>query len=234
MFHLDPGNFARLYSSFPSPIATLDCGEKCSPHNEFGVPFCCDTRHAIPSAYQAEWEYLQSHTELWHLWQPPDPAEKERVQSQAAPGQVLIECLGHRLCQRHFRSMTCREFPFFPYITRQGDFIGLSYYREYADRCWVISNLSVVTSEYRQQFIDTYETLFAIYPQEKEHFRYHCGIVRRVFGRQHRSITLLHRDGKIYEVTPRNGRLQSVSIEELPKFGPYQIAAELVFPDEVA
>jgi hypothetical protein len=31
----------------------------------------------------------------------------------------------------------------------------------------VISNLSVVTSEYRQQFIHTYETLFALCPQEK-------------------------------------------------------------------
>lgn len=234
MSHIPPDGFARLYTSFQSPIAALDCGKKCSPYNEFGAPFCCDTRHAVPSAYQAEWEYLQAHTNLWHLWQSPvDEAETARVQSQAAPGQVLIECQGHLLCQREYRSMVCREFPFSPYVTRQGAFIGLSYYREYADRCWVISNLPAVTHEYRQQFIQTYDTLFANCPEEKEIFRYHSGIVRRVYGRQHQAITLLHRDGEIYAVTPRDGSLKRVDIEDLPKFGPYAVTASLAFPDEL-
>ena len=232
MLELESAHFLELYRSFPSPIAALDCGKKCSPYNEGGAPFCCDTRHAIPSAYPGEWVYLQANTDLWHPWQSPDLAEYQRVLSEAAPGQVLIECQGHRLCQRQFRSMACREFPFFPYLTRQGDFIGLAYYWEYADRCWVISNLSQVTKQYRQQFIETYDALFALSSQEKERFRYHCGIVRRTFGRQHRSITLLHRDGEMYEVTPRNSSLRRVEIEQLPRFGPYAVAVRLPFPDE--
>jgi len=234
MSHIPPDRFAQLYASFQSPIAALDCGKKCSPYNEFGAPFCCDTRHAVPSEYQAEWEYLQAHTCMWHLWQSPkDEAETERVQSQAAPGQVLIECQGHLLCQREFRSMVCREFPFFPYVTRQGEFIGLSYYREYADRCWVISNLSAVTHAYRQQFIQTYDALFAACPEERELFRYHSGIVRRVCGRQHQQITVLHRDGEIYAVTPRDGSLQRIHVEDLTRFGPYAISSALAFPDEL-
>ena len=56
-----------------APIAALDCGERCTPYNEGGVPFCCDTRHTIPSAYQAEWEHLQVSSDLWHAYEPPDP-----------------------------------------------------------------------------------------------------------------------------------------------------------------
>jgi hypothetical protein len=232
MSQLEPASFAALYRLFSAPIAALDCGKKCSPYNEGGAPFCCDTRHAIPSAYQAEWIHLQAHTQMWRPWQAAEPAETERMYAEAAPGQVLIECQGHRLCQREFRAMTCREFPFYPYITRQGDFIGISYYAEYEERCWVISNLDQVSQTYRQQFIAAYDALFALSPLEKERFRYHCGITRRIFGRQHRPITLLHRDGHTYEVTPRTGALGSAA-EQLPKFGPYAVAARLAFPDEI-
>ena len=233
MITIAPDEFAGYYAGFDAPIAALDCGDFCAPHNEGGAPFCCDTRHAVPTAYQNEWVYLQDNTDLWHLWQPEDPAEIERLQEQAPDGQVLIECLGARYCQRNFRSITCRSFPFFPYLTRQGELLGLSYYWQYEDRCWVISNLKRVSPDYISQFVAFYETLFERSPQERENFRYHSGIMRRVFGRRHRAIPLLHRNGGCYKVTPRNGRLRRISAETLPAFGPYKIAAELPFPDEL-
>ncbi len=146
---IKPVFFDSLYADFQSPISTFDCGDRCAPHNEYGAPFCCDTRHAVPTAYESEWRYLQENTNLWHLWQADTPAETSRLQQETPPGQVLIECLGHPLCQRDYRSLTCRAFPFFPYLTSQGTFIGLSYYWEYEDRCWVISNFQVVNQTYR-------------------------------------------------------------------------------------
>ncbi|MGE5223550.1 MAG: hypothetical protein ACM3PY_14025 [Omnitrophica WOR_2 bacterium] len=228
-----PVIFSELYSRFQSPISKLDCGKKCAPYNENGVPFCCDTRHAVPTAYQAEWEYLQASTDLWRPWQSSDPEETRRLRQQTPAGQTLIACQGHLLCQRGFRSLTCRAFPFFPYINPQSMFIGLSYYWEYEDRCWVISNLEAVTPAYRAEFFDAYDQLFIEMPDEKENFRHHSAVMRRIFSRRHRTIPLLHRNGKAYKISPGSGRMRCVSTAQLPKFGPYQIASMLPFPDEL-
>ena len=224
-------NFAHLYAGFRSPIMELDCGDRCGPYNERGVPFCCDIRHSVPSAYPTEWEYLNANTDLWQEWQGQDVHETASLKEQAPEGQTLIACKGVAHCQRDFRSITCRSFPFFPYITRQGEFIGITYYWEYETRCWVISNLNSITPQYLSEFFATYDVLFAAMPQELETYRHYSGTMRRVFGRRRRTIPLLHRNGRLYKVTPHNGRMRKARFENLPHFGPYQVAAELPFPD---
>lgn len=223
-----------LYQGFDAPITHLDCGKKCAPYNENGVPFCCDTHHAVPTAYLSEWEYLRHNTDLWHLWQGPNEHETEELQAETPVGQVLIECKGHEQCQRTFRSLTCRAFPFFPYISREKKFLGLSVYWEYMDRCWVISNLDQVTQDYLHEFVSTFEQLFVLRPQEFDNFYYHSVVMRRIFGRRHRAIPLLHRNGNVYQVTPRNGRMRRTAATSLPKYGPYAVAANLPFRDEIS
>ena len=229
-----PIAFESLYQGFQVPITALDCGPKCAPYNERGVPFCCDTRHAVPTAYDQEWRYLQANTNLWHRWQAEDPAETRRLESQTPENQVLIECLGHEHCQRGFRAITCRAFPFFPYITSGGQFLGMSYYWEYEDRCWVISNLQVVTAEYRGAFIATYDRIFTRMPAEQANFAHHSREMRKNFQEQRRAVPLLHRNGSYYKISPGNERARRVTAEQLPKFGPYLIAAKMPFPDEMA
>jgi hypothetical protein len=233
MSELSTKEFAAVYADFQAPIAALNCGDKCAPYNERGVPFCCDTRHAVPSAYKSEWGYLKVNTDLWHLWEAGDARETQELRQETPDNQVLVECQGHLRCQRGFRTLTCRAFPFFPYVNREGEFLGLSYYWEFEERCWVISNLQVISPEYRAQFCATYENLFARMPDELENFRHHSNVMRRIFGRRHRAIPLLHRNGKVYKVSPRSGRMRRIAPEDLPKFGPYKIAAELPFPDEL-
>ncbi len=226
-------DFASLYAAFDAPLTALDCGEKCAPYNENGVPFCCDTRHAVPTAYREEWAYLRSHTDLWHLWEAETPGETAALQAETPEGQVLVECLGAAACRRGFRSVTCRAFPFFPYIDSQGNFLGMSYYWEYADRCWVVNNLQVVTPEYRRQFVRAYEHIFTRIPAERETFACHSAHMRRVFIRRRRRIPLLHRRGGVYQISPRSERLRRCRPEDLPRYGPYRIAAWLPFPDEL-
>lgn len=233
MSSMPSSEFAHLYSLFDAPITALDCGKKCAPYNERGAPFCCDTRHAVPSAYLSEWQYLQANTDLWHEWEGPTQQETERLRRQTPDHQVLIECLGHRLCQRGFRSLTCRSFPFFPYVTRQGEWIGLSYYWEYEDRCWVISNLRTVSPAYRQQFIKAYDLLFERMPGEVEHFRRFSSSMRRSFSQRGEEIPLLHRDGTTCLVSPGSGRVRRVDAHASPKFGPYALVDLLPFPDEI-
>lgn len=205
---------------------------KCAPHNSRGVPFCCDLDHAIPTAYDAEWDYLHKNTDLWHLWEPDDPNLKLQLHAELPAGMQMIACQGHHFCQRSFRAITCRAFPFFPYLDRQGKFLGLAHYWEYEDRCWVISNLDQVTDTYREEFIAAFESLFREFPDEQENFRQYSIRMRRSFGRRKRTIPLLHRNGGTYKVTPRNGRMRRVNPEKLPRFGPYQVAATLRFSDE--
>jgi len=225
-------DYAQLYSLFPSPITRLDCGYKCAPFNQNGVPFCCDTLHAIPTAYLVEWEYLSQNTNLWRRWEGDQTLGRDKLSDQVPAGQVLIACRGHEFCQRDYRSLTCRSFPFFPYISQNRAFLGLSYYYEYEDRCWVISNLDRVTPEYINEFICAYRFLFDLEPQEVENFRYHSMVMRRIYGRRHRAIPLLHRNGFFYQVTPKNGTLRRGKMNRLPKYGPYQITDRLPFPGE--
>lgn len=207
-------DYVSFYARFDKPIAALDCGQICAQHNRSGAPFCCDTRHAVPTVYADEWEYLSSHTDLWHPWQGRTPAETRRVQEETPEGMLLVECQGHRLCQRNYRSITCRAFPFFPYITRDDWFIGMAYYWQYEYACWVISNLGVVTAQYKAEFFAAFDELFDRIPAEREGYRLLSASMRRVFGRWHRSIPILHRNGGIYKVTPKNGRMRRIEVDK--------------------
>jgi hypothetical protein len=232
MHALKSSDFAEFYAKFDLPVTAFDCGAKCAPYNEYGVPFCCDTNHTVPSAYLSEWQFLETNTDLWRPWKDEDADQTKRLRNQLPKEQILIECLGHKLCQRSFRSVTCRAFPFFPYISKGNKFLGLSYYWEYEDRCWVISHLDTVMYTYRNAFVNAYENLFEYFPEEFGDFRYHSIIMRRKFGRQKRKIPLLHRDGTFCQITPKDGQLERVDWVDLPKFGPYEVADRLPFPDE--
>ena len=167
-------DFARLYMAFEAPVAAFDCGEKCAPYNPGGLPFCCDARHAVPTLYREEWAYLQQVApDFWRLWEGATPDETRALQADTPKGQVLAVCAGPQYCATHraYRSLTCRAFPFFPYLTREGEFLGLSYYWQYEDRCWLLSNLHVVTETYRRLFVQAFEQVFAWYPHERENFR---------------------------------------------------------------
>lgn len=222
----------KIYRGFEAPIAVFDCGKKCAPYNERGVPFCCDTQHAVPAVYADEWSYLQASTDLWHLWQPSDSQEYDQVRRETPDHMTLVACKGHRLCQRGFRSVTCRAFPFFPYLTSKKEFIGLTYYWEYETACWVISNLEQVSDTYCQEFVATFDRIFAMMPDERQSYGRQSLRMRRIFARQGRSIPLLHRDGGFFKLSARSGRMRQVDPKILPKHGPYEIARQLPFPGE--
>jgi hypothetical protein len=229
-FQID--DIPRLYSMFNSPIANIDCGNKCASYNELAVPFCCDTNHAVPTAYLPEWEYLKSNTDLWHQWEAVNPSETTMLMEQTPECQILIECLGYKFCQREFRSLTCRSFPFFPYLTSSFEFIGFTYYWDYDDRCWVINNLEKISDLYRSEFFKCYDKLFELQPDEIKNFHYQSSLMRSKFTKLRRSIPLLHRNKKNYKVSPRSERMRLFSLANLPKHGPYKWATILPFPDD--
>jgi hypothetical protein len=237
---ISPEEIGEFYARFNAPVANLDCGLKCAPHNEGGKPFCCDICHAVPTGYLSEWVYLQANTDLWHEWkaeQCTDTAaeaaeEVARLGAETPDSMVLMECLGPKHCQRDYRALTCRQFPFFPYINSKGDILGLSYYWEYEDVCWVMSNLQVVTREYIRQFLDAFEFLFERMPEEFINYKVHSEVMRDEFNEKRRAIPLLHRNGNAYKISTHNERMRRVPVESFCKFGPYKWTAELLFPGE--
>ncbi|NJN43638.1 MAG: hypothetical protein HC806_02140 [Anaerolineae bacterium] len=230
---LAPSNIRGLYAGFDTPLANVDCGNKCAPYNG-GIPYCCDILHAVPTAYPKEWIHLRTQTDLWQVWKPKNKTHRDEIQAEAGD-LILLECmmLPEHGCSRDLRTLVCRAFPFFPYINSQGEILGLSYYWEYQERCWVISNLQIVRPEFKNQFLQTYETLFDQMPTEHEAFQYHSAEMRRIFQKRRRTIPLLHRDGHTYKISPASEKMHRTTPESLPKYGPYKIADALLFPDEI-
>ncbi|RPH60038.1 MAG: hypothetical protein EHM81_07055 [Chloroflexi bacterium] len=209
----------KLYDQFNAPMMDIDCGLKCAPHNG-GIPVCCDICQAVPAVYRQEWDFLRQNTTLWHPWRgdecaaPEDPAG---LLAETPEHMLLLACRGVDYCQREFRALSCRQFPFFPYITADYRFLGLAYEWEFEQTCWAISNLGIVTPAYRQQFIRTYETLFALWDEEFESYALRSSEMRKHFAAQKRRIPLLHRNGGYYLISPASERLRRVPPERLPR-----------------
>ncbi len=219
-------NLRQIYDRFDAPVTAFDCGKKCAPHNPSGKPFCCDICQAIPAAYQQEWEYLRQNTDLWHAWRgdecPEDPDDPAELLEETPEHMLLLACQGPAHCQRAFRAVSCRQFPFFPYVSSDYRFLGLAYEWEFEPVCWAISNLSAVTDTYRQEFIQTYDMLFALWQEEFESYAIRSEEMRAHFAAQKRRIPLLHRNGRDYLISPGSERLRRASPDQFRRFGPYQ------------
>lgn len=212
--------YRHVYEKFQAPVSRFDCGKYCSPHNG-GQPVCCDTGHAVPIVDKAEWDLLKSRTELWHRFKPTTPLHRALV-DELHPQCCAIECKGAAHCERDNRTMACRAFPFFPYITRERAVIGLSVYWNFEDRCWVLSNLGVVTPQFVTECLEAYETIFAADELEFDVFRAFSATMRSTFTKRDRLIPLLGRDGGCYAIEPRTHRQRPATVAEFGRHGVYR------------
>lgn len=215
-----PEHFAELYRRFQASISRHDCGRWCAPLNG-GSPICCSTQDAVPIVHRAEWKLLKSRTDLWRPFKPYD-ANTRNIVDSLHHSNCAIECKGAAFCERDNRSLACRAFPFFPYIDKHGDFIGLSYYWDFEDRCWVISNMQIVEAEFLKEFVAAYEYLFSFDPDEFDTYKSHSANMRRVFSRRRQPIPLIGREGGFFKVMPKTAKVLPITAAELPKYGPYK------------
>jgi hypothetical protein len=233
---LTPADLRALFDGFDSPIAKLDCGKKCASHNVNSKPFCCDICHAVPAAFTSEWVYFQATTDLWHAYRGDEcdasrdtstslsasPEAGRRVPDSDLPsGMLPLACLGPARCQRDYRALSCRAFPFFPYVTSDYRFLGLACEWDFESTCWVISNLSAVTDKYRIEFLRTFDHFLATFDDVFENYAYHSELMRVHYASRRRRFPLLHRNGRAYLVSPVSERMQRVEISSLPRFGVY-------------
>jgi hypothetical protein len=212
--------YRRVYEKFTAPVSRFDCGRKCAPHNG-GTPVCCDTEHAVPILDKAEFALLTARTDLWRRYKPTD-ADGRAVVADMHVENCAAECKGAAFCERENRTMACRAFPFFPYITREREIAGLAYFWTFEDRCWVISHLEVVTPDFVRECLAAFEEIFAEDPLEFDTNRDLSADMRRVFSRWNRVIPLVGRDGGYFVVEPRTHRIRPATRDEFPRHGPYR------------
>ena len=199
-------DFRSLYDTFDAPIVPLDCGKMCAPNNPNGVPFCCDITQAVPVAFRLEWQYLKQHTDLWHLWQGEESGMTAKEARDLVAGtpdhMLLLSCKGAPLCQRDYRAVSCRQYPFFPYITADMRFIGLAYDWTFVEKCWVIQHLDQVTEQYRKEFVTLYDYLLEEVPAEMKGYYYLSEDLREYASEHHQPVTIIHRDGGVLQLDP--------------------------------
>ena len=226
-YRITPQDFAKLYRGYDANLAKVDCGRKCAPLNN-GQPVCCTTDNAIPVVERAEFELLKSRTDLWFRYKPND-AISRKIVDDLPRSSCAVECKGAAFCERDNRTIACRSFPFFPYITREGEFVGLTYYWVFEDRCWIISNMQVVEREFVDQMVDTFERIFKLDENEFETMKDHSASMRRVFSRNKKFIPVIGRDGGYFKVMPHSdGSLKPCDADEFRKFGPYKSEAAYI------
>ena len=185
-----------MFRALHQPIVEFDCGKKCAEINH-GVPICCDDSIAIPVLYTAEMMYLRKKTDLWRQFRAYD--EHERTMARELPDDArFARCKGHTLCERENRSFSCRTFPFFPYFTKDRDFVGITYYWEYRGRCWILDRHDLVKRDFVDGFVKAWEILFSKKPEEADFFHSLSATCRGAHTRMNRTFVVIGRDHVAY------------------------------------
>jgi hypothetical protein len=84
-------------------------------------------------------QVLKENTELWHHWrgdeyESTDAEDAAALKADTPKEMILLACLGPPRCQRGFRALSCRQFPFFPYVSSDYRFLGLAYEWEFESK----------------------------------------------------------------------------------------------------
>jgi hypothetical protein len=216
---IGPADFASLYDIFNSPVSRFDCGRKCAPLNN-GEPVCCTTGNAVPVVHKVEFDLLKTRTDMWSKFKPYDYATRQIVE-ELTHDCTAIHCKGARHCERDNRTIACRGFPFYPYITRERQFVGIGTYWVFEDRCWMMSNLEIVDKKFVDEFVRTYEALFVKDRSEFTTYVDFSASARRVHSRWKREIPLLGRQGDLLIVEPSTGTIRPGRKADYPKAEPF-------------
>ncbi|MFQ5896556.1 MAG: hypothetical protein ACE5JJ_12205 [Nitrospinota bacterium] len=201
---LKPSHFAALYREFNAPVARFDCGKKCSPYNE-GTPFCCDSGWLVPVTYREEWVHLRGKTRLWHEFRARSRSEEKTVE-ELDDGSCLLECRGVAHCERANRSISCRMFPFNPFLTATGELLGLVYYYILERKCYLVDRPRVVTRRYVEESLRFWRRMFDLLPPERDYYRDQSRAYRQQMSRRKKPICVLTPEGP-FEASCRGGAL---------------------------
>lgn len=191
---LTDAEYEAIYRDFNAPPTRFDCGKRCAPHNE-GIPFCCDDEWAVPVLYRTEWAFLKARTDLWRRFRPRNRTERRMVE-ETHEDHVFAVCRGAHACDRRFRSITCRIFPFYPFLDPEGNLLGLVYNYTLEGKCVLVDRPRWVTRRYRREALRFWRRLLERLPEEKAFFIRESAQFRRIMSRRKKPIWVLTETGQ--------------------------------------
>jgi len=97
----------------------------------------------------------------------------------------------------------------------------MTYDWDFVDQCWLISNLPLVSKEYRDQFFATFDQIFATWLEDMDSYIELSAETREHFAAIHQRIPLLHRNGAAYLISPLSERMTRTPITAFKRFSPY-------------
>ena len=97
----------------------------------------------------------------------------------------------------------------------------MSYEWQFEHQCWIISHLNQVSQEYRQEFVNSFDEIFNLWPEEMESYAIKSEEMRSTFQERHQRIPIFHRNGKDYLLSPSKEKLNLSNLLKYRKFYPY-------------
>jgi len=179
-------DFEYIYRHYDSTPVRFDCGTLCAPKND-GVPFCCDSGWLIPVMYEREFASLRERTDLWKRFRPKTNHEKKIVE-ETDKSSIFGTCLGHERCDRRFRSVSCRVFPFEPYLDLEGNLLGLVYNYRLGNKCPLVDRPKLISRKFVSDQLKMWKYIFEREPSERDVYRDESIQVRRYLSRKKKPI----------------------------------------------
>ena len=178
-------DWQKIYNFFTAAVCDFDCGKLCAPDND-GLPACCINKIHEPIIFADELKWLRTRTDLWQ--QRPALTKREKKEAEEIEDYIkYANCRGIAHCQRRFRSLTCRFFPFEPYFDEKDRFVGLTYLYRAEDSCPLIGNRKIkINQRYINQSIRVWREIMAVYPREMDLYIDESRKLRRQFKLQDR------------------------------------------------
>ncbi|OGJ86583.1 MAG: hypothetical protein A2487_11715 [Candidatus Raymondbacteria bacterium RifOxyC12_full_50_8] len=172
-------NWERLYGMFTAPVIEGDCSVLCA-HENRGVPPCCSIRRHVPMLFKEEFAWLMKKTRMW---------SPKRALFSNHHAIMFCACKGVRECDRHYRSLSCRFFPFEPYMDDRGRFLGATWMYSVEKTCPLVGSApEKVNQAFIDQFVRVWTKLFLVYHEEYEFYRAESRKLREAFARIDRNV----------------------------------------------
>jgi len=156
LIKLKEKDFIYFYKLLNIPATNFDCGLYCSNNNN---PICCDQSKVIPVLYKNEFKYLEK-SKMWKKFIPKTKRDYYLYNS-CGEDEIMANCQGSLNCIREYRSLICRTFPFYPYIDKNKNFLGLTYNYEFDNKCILISKPYLINKTFIQKSIKLWTIVFS-------------------------------------------------------------------------
>lgn len=162
----DSETYRDIYKNFIEPPLSIDCGKLC--REQTGFPLCCSK--IIPVLYISEFLHLSSETEIWIKAENENLVDK-KFHSMIRQGiEMVIPCnYPGFVCQREIRPISCRTFPFLPFINNIGKVTGLYLRSDF--HCPLYLHLELINKEFIRQSAWYWEFLFSKSIREFENYK---------------------------------------------------------------